>query len=220
MKSKHSSYLSLNNALILLTSKGWGDTDAREFLFEALREGKLGTREWQWDERVKRYVLLTVREAKCDPGEISEWADLLDKDINWEQSLVATLYISDPESSDWIRRLGAAIHRLGVDKLEIHKVDLAKLLSEIEAKHDAEEGIDSAINERPNRRSRGRKPGDGAYDDSQHIQEMERLVRSRKAKSGNEAARQVVQSGAEVQGASSESIMARLAKKFNASQKQ
>lgn len=62
---------------------------------------------------------------------------------------------------------------------------------------------------------RGRKKGDGAYNDAPHLEKMRDLILMGKAKSPNDAANQVA---GEAEGHSYESTVTRLGKKFRLSE--
>ena len=224
MTSRYSDFLPLKDAVDELEGRGWAKKDAQELLVAALRDGKLHTREWEWDESLGR--LRPIRSTGHDSVILNTWLTVLHDDIDWEKSSVDELSYKDlPHSGvvineldladqdiDWL--INSDDERPRVDKLEISRVDLAKLPGGIEESRDPEQGFHPAVKVQRKQRSRGRKPGDGTIDDAPYLIRMKNLIESRQAKSANDAARQVVEGDAGVPGAAPESKIDRLGRKY------
>lgn len=176
----NSAYLSLREAVELLRQMGVSENEARGDLVAALRDGKLSTQEWVWDDGLRRFVRTWI--GSVFGSEISErfdWSNVIVEDIDWERSSVAELR-NDTCSIPFVARCR-------VDKLEISRIDFARLWD------PSQEPSESVTDQTPDstkaiKERRGRKKGDGSYDDSALLIEMEELLKDRKAKSSSEAA--------------------------------
>ena len=184
MKSyaKTSDFLPLKEAVDQLVRWGFTEKDACIELYAALRDGKLRTREWVRERGLDRLVLSPFYEAR-DHGIMGfNWSTVVFEEIDWNQSSVPELW---KESLDGFP-MGRLV-RPGVDMLEISRIDFTRLWD------PSQEPSESATNQMPDRTKainvrRGRKKGEGSYNDSALLNEMRELVKDGNAKSGFEAA--------------------------------
>ncbi len=176
-----SAYLSLREAVELLRQMGVSENEARGDLVAALRDGKLSTQEWVWDDGLRRFIRTWIGSVFGSAiSQRFDWSNVIVEDIDWGRSSVAELRDDTSRSVPFVARCR-------VDMLEISRGDFTKLwdpsMEPSGLATDQTPDSTKVIKER-----RGRKKGDGSYDDSALLIEMEEILRDGKAKSSNDAA--------------------------------